>query len=562
MLSKYKFTPYLILLGCAVLLSLPQLLSHNVMLGADYIFHYNRFYETAMQLKTGNFNYFLSIFSFQTTARMINALYGPVMAYLQGLLLLIAGTWFRYQLLTNFLLFFLSGSSMFYLLKKSHRSTGTSLFFAISYMTSYAILYGVYRQSFTSWGAVVFPFALVPLIKMIEEKKIEPLRLAIAIAVVAQVHFFTSLLVVLIYFLAFCYVLTQKIDWFFIRQLALSILIFLCLTANIWVVFLSVYPHDAIQAPFVNADMSSYTIDQSSHIWLDYPMFFLAFIVLQWLLYLRQIKSLPKITHVLVWMSAFFLFLSTSILPWSYFVEQKIPFVTLIQFPFRFFVPFIVLLFLSLAYLLDRTKIHTLWSWKILGVLLCLISLTNAIQGTMKQLDKWDQLTTKDILSKHTFVTTQDINEIKESFYTRDLNQMLGFIIKSTPDYLPTEKENIGNRYNEYEKHILFNPFTFSSVAQKNGELIVTWQAKQEALVTLPLINYAHTTLQLNGHTVESDIDHEAILHLVTVTQQTGTNTLIVGYHYALYVLVGLWLTFFSWLALLVLGIGKLKKRI
>ncbi|MHC9001263.1 hypothetical protein [Enterococcus bulliens] len=132
MLSKYKFTPYLILLGCAVLLSLPQLLSHNVMLGADYIFHYNRFYETAMQLKTGNFNYFLSIFSFQTTARMINALYGPVMAYLQGLLLLIAGTWFRYQLLTNFLLFFLSGSSMFYLLKKSHRSTGTSLFLPLA----------------------------------------------------------------------------------------------------------------------------------------------------------------------------------------------------------------------------------------------------------------------------------------------------------------------------------------------------------------------------------------------------------------------------------------------
>lgn len=120
MLKKYRITPYLILFLCAIILLLPQLITGNMMLGADYIFHYNRFYETAMQIKTGNFNYFLSLFSFQTTGRMINALYGPLMAYFQGILLLIAGTWFRYQLLSNFLLFFLSGSSMFYLLKKAN----------------------------------------------------------------------------------------------------------------------------------------------------------------------------------------------------------------------------------------------------------------------------------------------------------------------------------------------------------------------------------------------------------------------------------------------------------
>lgn len=560
MFKKYRITPYFILFLCAVMLILPQLITGNMMLGADYIFHYNRFYETAMQIKTGNFNYFLSLFSFQTTGRMINALYGPLMAYFQGILLLIAGTWFRYQLLSNFLLFFLSGSSMFYLLKKSKRSLGTSLFFSISYMTSYCIIYGIFRQSFTSWGAVVFPFALVPLIQMIEQKKIAPIRLAIAMALIVQVHFFTSLLVVMIYFLAFCYLLTQKLPKQFFIQLIQSVALFLCLTANIWVVFLSVYRYDNIQPPFVNADMSAYTIDQSSHIWLDYPMFFLLFIGLQWLLYLRQRKTLPKIVHVTFWLSVFFLFLSTSILPWSYFVEQKVPFVTLIQFPFRFFVPFTVLLFLSLAFLLDKTKIHTLFSWKLLGVGLCVVALFNAIQGTTQQLDKWTSLKTSDILSKHTFVTTQDIDQIKDSFYTSDLNQMLHLIIKSTPDYLPNEKENIGNRYNEYEKHILFTPFTFDSIAQKNGTLQVTWTAKQEATVTLPLVAYAHTTLTLNGQVVENKIDHEAILHLVTLTQKSGHNTLIIGYHQALYVTLGLWLTLISWLSLLVLGVIHIIK--
>ncbi|MDU1879425.1 MAG: hypothetical protein E6779_07590, partial [Finegoldia magna] len=59
---------------------------------------YNRFYEDAMQLKNGNFSYFLSLYGFQQSGRIVNALYGPFFSYLQGGLVLISGTWFRYQI--------------------------------------------------------------------------------------------------------------------------------------------------------------------------------------------------------------------------------------------------------------------------------------------------------------------------------------------------------------------------------------------------------------------------------------------------------------------------------
>ena len=61
----------------AVLLVTPQLFTRKVILGSDSIFHYNRFYEAAMQLKMVTFLTFLSLYGFQQSGRIVNALYGP-----------------------------------------------------------------------------------------------------------------------------------------------------------------------------------------------------------------------------------------------------------------------------------------------------------------------------------------------------------------------------------------------------------------------------------------------------------------------------------------------------
>lgn len=53
--SREKLWVSLIIIAFAVLLVTPQLLTRKVILGSDSIFHYNRFYEAAMQLKMVTF---------------------------------------------------------------------------------------------------------------------------------------------------------------------------------------------------------------------------------------------------------------------------------------------------------------------------------------------------------------------------------------------------------------------------------------------------------------------------------------------------------------------------
>ena len=66
--SREKLWVSLIIIAFAVLLVTPQLFTRKVILGSDSIFHYNRFYEAAMQLKNGNLSYFF-IFIWIPTVR-------------------------------------------------------------------------------------------------------------------------------------------------------------------------------------------------------------------------------------------------------------------------------------------------------------------------------------------------------------------------------------------------------------------------------------------------------------------------------------------------------------
>ena len=113
--SRERLWVSLFIISFAILLVTPQLFTRKVILGSDSIFHYNRFYEAAMQLKNGNFSYFLSLYGFQQSGRIVNALYGPFFAYLQGGLILISGTWFRYQILGYCYIYWLNLQCMRYL---------------------------------------------------------------------------------------------------------------------------------------------------------------------------------------------------------------------------------------------------------------------------------------------------------------------------------------------------------------------------------------------------------------------------------------------------------------
>ena len=95
MKKQRVFLGVIIILLCSILLQWVQIQNQNLYLGYDWIFHYNRFYDAAQQIKEGNFQYFISMYGFSQSGRIINALYGPIFAYVNGLLLLICGPWFK-----------------------------------------------------------------------------------------------------------------------------------------------------------------------------------------------------------------------------------------------------------------------------------------------------------------------------------------------------------------------------------------------------------------------------------------------------------------------------------
>jgi len=555
-----RWAPFVSLAIISFFLILPQILTKNSIIGADYIFHYNRFYDAAMQIKEGNFEYFLSFYGFQSSGRIVNALYGPLMAYLQGGLVLLAGTWFRYQVLSNFVMYFLSGSTFYYLLRRHGRCQGVSLVMGIVYMTSYCTLYWVFRQSFTSWGAALFPLTLLPLKDFIEKKEVHPVQLAVVLALMVQTHLFSSLLVIVIYFIAFCFVVTTGVTRTFFAQLTKAVGLFVLLTANIWGSFLSVYLGNTLQPPFINDQMAAYSIDQLGKNWVLYPRFLLVILFAYCLLYAVRLKYHSTYSHVIFWLSVFFGLLSTSLLPWNNWVLERVPFVTIIQFPFRFSVPFIVLGLYGFSGQIEQLQ----WpskKWLLIAMPFCLFSFGQAIQETITKLAVWDHLSESKFVSKHTYLLTDNISEVKESFHDRNLATLLTLVQKSTPDYLPTNKELTGNRYDIYAKEVLFSTTKFTKRVRSKGDMTVYWQAATTGPVTLPLIAYHQTKLTLDGQAIKLNTTEQSAIGAITVTQQKGQNKLTIHYQESWAMRLSLWLTLVTWPAVLLLVVIHKKLR-
>ena len=101
-------------------------------------------------------------------------------AYLQGGIVLISGTWFRYQIVSRVLLHILAESSMYALLNQCKVKTTISLSLGLLYATTFSIQYWTMRQGFSSWGAALLPFCFIPAIHYIFYQKVEPIRLALS----------------------------------------------------------------------------------------------------------------------------------------------------------------------------------------------------------------------------------------------------------------------------------------------------------------------------------------------------------------------------------------------
>ena len=514
----------------SLIMTLPQLLGRGMIIGSDSIFHFNRFYDTAMQIKEGNFQYFISMYGFQESGRIVNALYGPLTAYLHGLLVLISNSWYKYQMLTNVLLFLLSGSSMYFFLKKGKIVSQLRLPVSILYMTTYSIHYWTTRQGFSSWGAALLPLCLIPFIEMIMKKKINKFQLGICTALMVQTHLFSSLLLVLIYMPAFIFAYFQTDERKqLLSNLFLAVIIFFALTANVWFGFSVVYDGNEILTPFVNQTMSLNTINSNSYYWLLNPISLIFVLLFEFFHGIRRGKGYSALHKITLGMGTTFLILSTTIIPWSYLVNQGNALAELIQFPFRFFVPCTILFLFSFCMTLQdlNLKKHSLFSRYLnLVVVASVIQVLGLISFSMYQ---WHQNDSFLQSGSYTIVQTGDDQKIRDSFFMPDLSISLELVEKPTPDYLPIYSLEEENKYKLYQELVIDRNIQFSKEV-RDKKLIVHWRGQTNEPIGIPIIKYAGTQLVLNGSLLENQHIRLSSLGTINIPQTKGQNTLEVFY--------------------------------
>ncbi|HAQ0245540.1 hypothetical protein Q3F32_10015 [Enterococcus faecium] len=549
-----KYGPFLAIFFIALAFLMPHLFTHKLILGADAPFHYNRFYDAAQQIKYGDFHYFPSLYGFQQSGRIVNAVYGPFLAYLQGLIVLLAGSWFHYQILSNFILYLISGFSMLILLRYVNIRNWVSVPVAVLFMSTYSIQYWSINQGFTSWGTCFYPLCMIPIADFVLHKKFPVIKVAVSVGLMTQIHLLSSIMLALMYIPFYLYYFFNQTEkGKALLQLIKSVLLYFVLTANIWAGLAIVYSGNKILPPFVNREMSQKAIDLDGSYWLHYPKAFPILILSGFLLFIFFQQKNTLFQKIVLYTSLVFFFLSTSLIPWTTLIEKNVPFISLIQFPFRFFVPFTLLLLLYLALSLNQWS-EQKW-FRLLSIFGILIFSAQTIQNLYQHLEKWENET---FVSRHTYLFDTP-EEARKTFFSKDMSTSLFVFQKTTPDYLPIYKETKDNKYDRYNEEILENETTFIKT-HPGGLLTIKWKNTGDKTVHIPVIVYDRTVLQQNGKTL-TDYEVTDIGNPI-VKQQKGINELTLHYQTPIYFYFILSLTLIGWFTLLCLFIYHRYKHL
>ena len=481
---------FLFIVFISLIFITPQLITCNMVIGSDAIFHFNRFYDTSEQIRNGNFEYFISLYGFQQSGRIVNAFYGPFVAYLHGLLVLFSKNWFVYQVLSNLILFIISGCSMYTFLRAGLFTYRKSRIGAVLYMCTFSILYWATRQGFSSWGSALMPLCLTVIFYVFEERRVPRFKLGFFTAFLFQTHILSALILVLIYTPIFLYAFiknTNKLD--FVVAILKEILLFIMLTLNIWSTYFIITRENRLVAPFINHTMSSNTINQNSYYWLLNPVSLILMLLIILGIFFSKWKTHSTDLKMLFIIMLSFLLLSTSLIPWNYFIEKNVSIVELIQFPFRFFVPVTILLIYLFLQITDFEKLNNYFV--VLGILQVVILM-------FATLNSWNNDENYILSGPNTIIENNDVDSVKKSFFLKDKSESLKIVEKTTPDYLPIYDNTDLNKYKLYEEKIIYKNEIFEK-SVNNSKLIIYMDQSDDKYTELPVIIYTDTILSTNG---------------------------------------------------------------
>ncbi|WP_137597312.1 hypothetical protein [Paucilactobacillus kaifaensis] len=538
-LGKKNIDVLIILSAIAIVIMLPQIYNHAIILGGDTLFHMNRFYETYQQIKTGNYSYFQSLYGFSGSARIVNALYGPYLAYLMGFLLLILKSWFKFQIVTGFFLLFISGFTMFELARKVLIEKPIALVMSAMYMCTPWVASG----SFTAVGASLFPLVVMAGVSMLDDNNsVSIIKLSFLISILVQVHMFTSFLAILVlipFFLVGLIVNKNKVK--LASKVIISAIITIFLTSNVWSSMLEVMGSNELITVFPSEmEKSVMHFSDIKFGLMDYGMYSIVFlfILIRTIILWRKINVLEKTINSV---GMFFLLLSTSFVPWR-FLEHHFYFLrSFVQFPHRFSVVVFTSLILGFGIVLNDTEMFNKVKFDKYAKIICLTFLSLLVINANGIFESVSQYWNTDKpFSSAAMPLTKSANTIRNAFKnSKNLGSGFNYLAKVNPDYLPSKRKYIAdadsyNRLNPYElyyEQISLNKVKLNRHIAKNGKLIVSWDNKgKNKFIQLPIFKYRNSKMYINGKRASNSNIKISKIGAVTAYSHVGDNKLVTEY--------------------------------
>ncbi|WP_270216808.1 MFS transporter [Pediococcus pentosaceus] len=551
------------------ILVLPQIMNKSIILGADSIFHFNRFYDTYMQFRTGNFSYFQTNFGFQQSGRIINALYGPLLAYGMGALLYIVHSWLKFQVLTSFFVFFLSGYTMNVLAVKVGSSRRVANITSVLFMGSFWVGKWTIDQNFMSIGNALMPLIVLMGIKMLknDEENLRVLQLALCVSLVIQVHLLSAAIaigVLLSFFVVSIVKNDNKLDLFF--KCVKAALLSLILTFNVWWALIEVYTGNSLYGPYPSNLAKSavnLSLDKPDfwHLGLAVSALFLvqiSLLVVHW----TEFTVINKVTTIL---GTILLVLASNLFPWE-FVDNNYPVIkTFLQFPARFETMAFILLVLGLN--LSILEIKTRISTEILTTFTLVISLLGVIQtyGNIQNLSVRCSSGSPVANKTNVIFKSNNDSEIKKAFRSNNLKRGLKIVEKPTPDYMPMPnlKSKAEHSYAQYNEDFISTKNQTSKKVRGNI-LVISWHAsKVGSKKKIPITLYKNSILTLNGKKIsknEMKLDRMSVPTIVS--DKKGKNVVKLEYKSKIVSKVSLSAMYMCWgISLVSYTFGRRKRH-
>lgn len=568
-----------LLVSCFALL--PFIYSKTGVLGTDAYFQYNRIYEAAMQIKEHNFS-FLNLYTFQQAGRIVNQLYSPLIGYLLGGLLLLVGSWFKFQLLSFIVLFMVAGLSMYYAGQKLGFSTRLSVFLGMLYLSSHAIYPFITTGTFRSFGFAIVPLFIIPMVNLYKGNWSlkNMVGLGVLIGALAQIQLISVLfmLPVLIYpTLRGIIKSTDKLKH--VGYLVVGAMTSIVLSLNVLVPFIELSRNNHLLRPTKMKLMDGVLniMDPTNKLVPDQIITLCVVVGLVGLVvFWTKIQSTTKVILI---SGLGYVIVGSGVTPWHLIDAQMPALGSLLQMPMRIgYLGFAMIILGVVAMLVDVLKEPRNTEWieviagcmAVLSMFVMMFSIFQPQINTYRSPDK----TIKEALhikspnllfpkSYNKIQAPRTAKDVERLLHSDELSEFIMTVDRTTPDYLPTRKQesHVNKFYRIYKERIIFVIDKFAHKIDDNGKVKLSWEGKGNTEKEIPLFAYHRSEVTVNGHVVPANDLKTTDLGNLIIKEQLGQNEVSVEYKISMVSLVSIWVSISGWLFLLGAMVFKAFKR-